>query len=474
MIVFGAYSTPGMNRFLVETAKKLCSTLGANSFFLAWSSDARKELEALGMKAACYPSPALRQHRGHRDAEPPWGIVSCGYDSAWIGEVANATPGYWGTELDRRHEIRAALALAETVFTLLKPQLLVLWNGEHAGSRALRFVAGQVGVPVLFIERGPLADTLLVDAAGVNAHASFANALIGDVKPSALEWAKTRVETYLGGNESAWQQPEDRQCATARLARVARGRRLVFLPLQVSSDTNMVLHSPLFRTSSEFAQEVITAYQAHADYHLVIKNHPLDPYPVAARQLRKLHNWTLLDRLSVKDILPLCDHVVTNNSTVGLEALLYDKPVIQTGHAYYGNKGLTIQVDAIADLQQAIRRVASETESGRQHSGALRLLASLRSHQHLFDLRIADDIGAFCSLIERSAANIDGRRARSDDVARAVCMNAIMGLYRTNQFSGLFRELARTVPFRLATALRGLPLLQKYRRFLDAANGHRD
>lgn len=474
MIVFGAYSTPGINRFLVETAAKLQATLGAESFFIAWSSDARRELEALGMQVACYPSPALRQHRDHRDAEPSLAIVSCGYDSAWLGEVAEATPDYWATEFDQEHEIRAALALAEIVFTLLKPRLLVLWNGEHVGSRALRFVARQAGVPVLFVERGPLADTLLADTAGVNAHASFADAPVGDVEPSALEWARARVEAYLGGNESAWGQPAEGRGTTARLARAARGRRLVFLPLQVSSDTNMLLHSPLFRTSSEFAEAVIGAYQSHPEYHLVIKNHPLDRYPVAARQLRKLHNWTLLDALSVKNILPLCDHVVTNNSTVGLEALLHDKPVIQTGHAYYGNKGLTIQVGAITDLQQAIRRVESETEPGHQRSGALSLLASLRSRQHLFDLRIADDVDVFCALIERSAASIGGQRACDADMVRAVCSNAIMGLYRTHQFRGLFRELARTLPFRLATTLRGLPLLQKYRRFLDAANGLRD
>ncbi len=129
-------------------------------------------------------------------------------------------------------------------------------------------------------------------------------------------------------------------------------KKYYFVPLQVHNDAQIHYHSD-FNSIEEFIKIVIESFElnANTDCHLVIKHHPMDRgfnhYGELIDQL--CADETLRSRIHyVHDLhLPtLLTHtkgVIVINSTVGLQALDHNCPVITCGSAIYNMVGLTYQ-----------------------------------------------------------------------------------------------------------------------------------
>ena len=125
-----------------------------------------------------------------------------------------------------------------------------------------------------------------------------------------------------------------------------------FLPLQLSADTQIRIHSP-FSNVTEVIVHTIQSFakNAPADSLLVIKNHPLDTGLVNYRKIiKKLGNQLgIKERLVYLEdgYLPTMVHhskgVVLVNSTVGTSALFHRRPTCVLGEAIYNMEGLTYQ-----------------------------------------------------------------------------------------------------------------------------------
>lgn len=125
-----------------------------------------------------------------------------------------------------------------------------------------------------------------------------------------------------------------------------------FLPLQLSADAQIRVHSP-FKNVQEVIERTVTSFANHApaETHLVIKNHPLDTglvnYRKIIKNLAKLHR--VEGRLVyVEDgYLPTMLHnskgSVLVNSTVGTSSLFHAIPTCVLGEAIYDMEGLTFQ-----------------------------------------------------------------------------------------------------------------------------------
>jgi capsular polysaccharide export protein len=139
--------------------------------------------------------------------------------------------------------------------------------------------------------------------------------------------------------------------ATADL--VAAGRPYYLFPLQLNSDSQIVVHSPFGGGVREAIERVMRSFAQHAPAHalLVIKNHPLDTglieYKRFARELAKsLDMAQRLVFLEAGHLPTLLEHsrgVVVVNSTVGLSALHHKRPLIALGNAVYDMPGMTWQ-----------------------------------------------------------------------------------------------------------------------------------
>ncbi|MBZ5790075.1 capsular biosynthesis protein [Burkholderia contaminans] len=161
------------------------------------------------------------------------------------------------------------------------------------------------------------------------------------------------VAEYAGLAVRALRQGQhDRHAERVTRELLDAGRPYYLFPLQLNSDTQIVVHSP-FDGIRDAIAKVMRSFASHApaDAWLVIKNHPLDTGLIDYRRyVRQLAcELDLADRLRFIDAghLPtLLEHargVVVVNSTVGLSALHHRRPLIALGTAIYSMPGLTSQ-----------------------------------------------------------------------------------------------------------------------------------
>jgi capsule polysaccharide modification protein KpsS len=138
-----------------------------------------------------------------------------------------------------------------------------------------------------------------------------------------------------------------------QLGELANGLRETYflVALQVYCDYQIV-HSR-FETIEQFIEEVMRSFAAHAprDCALVFKHHPMDrayrDYTALLKQLTKRHGLhgrvIYLHDQHLPTLLRHARGAVMINSTVGLQAISYGRPVKVLGDAVYDMPGLTYQ-----------------------------------------------------------------------------------------------------------------------------------
>lgn len=141
---------------------------------------------------------------------------------------------------------------------------------------------------------------------------------------------------------------EQAEVALAKL----QGKRYFALPLQLSSDHQIRVHS-LFGTMQAGASYVIESFARSApdDTYLLVKEHPLDSSLFSWRRFirREARRLDVADRVifakggKIDDIVENSLGVVTVNSTTGTLALARGIPVISLGQAVYNIPGITFE-----------------------------------------------------------------------------------------------------------------------------------
>jgi hypothetical protein len=90
----------------------------------------------------------------------------------------------------------------------------------------------------------------------------------------------------------------------------------------------------------------------------VLKEHPMSVGRnsiALLRRLRRRPNVRLLPPdASSHDLIREAEAVVVISSTVGLEALLYEKPVLTLGQPFYSGYGVTLDVDSFAEIRERV------------------------------------------------------------------------------------------------------------------------
>ena len=133
--------------------------------------------------------------------------------------------------------------------------------------------------------------------------------------------------------------------------------RYVYYPLHVPHDVQLTVRSKLF-----YFQEGIIEYLSRilpVGYEVFVKEHPASvgalPGGGLKRLIRGRRNIKLLHpSINSFDIVKNAAAVVVINSKVGFEALMQGKKVVMLGEAFYRNKGLTVDVSDLRDLERVI------------------------------------------------------------------------------------------------------------------------
>ena len=262
------------------------------------------------------------------------------------------------------------------LFVDLQPAGVVCWNGSGLAAAIATQLARAQNVPVLFAENGYLPNTLQLDALGVNARSSLTQRLAEHADaiatrpispahqheldtvltayragqpppqcPPAGGWVRASPLAYLIQAGRDWRARSPSARLNRRIPRQipALPERFVFFPLQVRQDSQLQLHSPLYGARLDLAiRDLAQAVQAlDPPRRLVVKLHPADlnktDYdPIAA----ELPAVVWIGGGDVRTLVQRAEAVVTINSTVGIEALIFGKPVVTLGDNLYVHERL--------------------------------------------------------------------------------------------------------------------------------------
>ena len=214
----------------------------------------------------------------------------------------------------------------------------VAWNGLNGSRRAFMDGARDAGARTLYFELAPIKGRITCDPIGVNQM----NSLPRDIG-FYLNWMDKTSATsndWRSYRASITQRASVHQKPTGNETEISGGPYL-FAPLQVPGDSQLRLFGGRFKTVPDFIDALILASDAlPKGWHLKIKEHPTADQSYANLITGRSPKVVLDNRSDTFALVAGSSGVITVNSSVGLEAMFFDKPVIACGESFWALEGL--------------------------------------------------------------------------------------------------------------------------------------
>jgi hypothetical protein len=282
----------------------------------------------------------------------------------------------------------------ERIVDHLRPDVLV----PEVGNETIRVVSHLVGlergIPVLFMLYTIFPDPLRITVDTLHTHIvstedmreltpEEAKALeafrrgfterarpIRDYRRWQVEWRRVKVfakhvqSKHGEDKDNEYLRPEHllwTNVAETVRARIARpfydeldpARPYVYFPLHVTDDYKIKKVIPHCVDQPSIVEQVADALPPGHD--LVLKEHPMSVGRnslALLRRLRRRPNVRLVQpHTSSHDLIREAEAIAVISSTVGLEALLYEKPVLTLGEPFYSGLGVTLDVDSFSEIR---------------------------------------------------------------------------------------------------------------------------
>jgi len=217
---------------------------------------------------------------------------------------------------------------------------MLIWNGGKFRQLIALEVAKSKKIKVYYFENGLLPNTIVFDEKGIN----YYNSVPRD---------KKFFQKYIS----------DGVLPTTLVPRVGKNRKIfkgdkellpvkyIFIPFQVDYDTQIISQSHWIKNMRMFF-DIIESIAANSIYHFIIKEHPSSgvKYDDLHKRVKNIPNISFRNTYSTQELIENSLAVVTINSTVGIESLLFYKKVIVLGDAFYKIEGITYGVNNEKEL----------------------------------------------------------------------------------------------------------------------------
>ena len=133
-------------------------------------------------------------------------------------------------------------------------------------------------------------------------------------------------------------------------------RPFVYFPLHVTDDYKIRKVIPHTEDQASLVEQVADALPP--GYDLVLKEHPMSVGRNSIALLRRLRTRAnvrlVAPHTSSHELIRRAEAIAVISSTVGLEALLYEKPVLTLGQPFYSGYGITLDVDSFRELRAKV------------------------------------------------------------------------------------------------------------------------
>lgn len=227
------------------------------------------------------------------------------------------------------------------------------WNGLGGSRRAFVEGARRAGVPTVLFELSPLPGRLTVDPIGVN----FVNSLPRNIQ-FYRDWQAAHPE-----HTEAWMPVRDRIVSrqSSKNKNVKQELRTdeilrkpyLFVPLQVQNDSQIRLFGGHVTSVDHFVRLLDQASENLPEgWTLRVKEHPTSTIPYRLEELiHQKSRWIIDNITDTVQLIKASEGVITVNSSVGLEALFFGKPVLTVGDAFYSFNPVVCTIDTPDELQ---------------------------------------------------------------------------------------------------------------------------
>ena len=268
---------------------------------------------------------------------------------------ASNQPSGWLMRTLKLWHLRAQYAGARRLFQRRKSAVAVAWGASDGGRMAFMEGARAAGAQRLYLELAPLPGRITVDPRGVNALCSLPRTL-----EPYLAWADQHAP-----NRKAWRaaRSDIRQRAASR-SRVSDDglpsldEPFLFVPLQVPKDTQVRLFGGEFKSLDVFVSSLASAASSLPDgWHLRLKEHPSTQVSVAKaiRAAGTSRIWLDNDTDTFAQVAA-SRGVVTVNSSVGIQAFYFDKPVVVCGQTFWAIPGIATPAPDLGSLKDVFAK----------------------------------------------------------------------------------------------------------------------
>lgn len=236
------------------------------------------------------------------------------------------------------------------IINRINSDVVGVWNGQKMPSANIIYAAKCLNKSVVYFENGLMPNSTVCDWQGVN-------------------WCNTlpkQPNFYLQYTDLFCQLP--RQLVTTKpLIKASDSQqtlpnKYIFVPFQVETDSQIINHSPWISTMNQFWQLLVDVLEQCTDLELmfVIKEHPCEK-----KRFKYLHDKhpkvIFVNHLSTQQLIEGAAVVLTINSTVGIESLLFDKKLLVLGNAFYSFPGISQQITNTKQLIEVLNDLDNVT-----------------------------------------------------------------------------------------------------------------
>jgi capsular polysaccharide export protein len=226
-----------------------------------------------------------------------------------------------------------------------------MWNGNKFRQSILVEVARVLQVPCSYFENGLLPNTTTMDLQGINAKNSLPR--IPSFYNEQIDLSCT-LPTQLVKRRDKFDREYENHLSSKELP-----NHFIFVPFQVNTDSQIILHSPWIKHMFELF-DICEAIALKSNIHFVLKEHPSCSQiydSLYERADKNSHLHFAPRNYSTQELIEKCDAVATINSTVGMEALIYNKKVIVLGEAFYSIEGITQTVTSTETFEKVLAQL---------------------------------------------------------------------------------------------------------------------
>ena len=252
---------------------------------------------------------------------------------------AKKQPRWFGSRWLKRAFLKGRYNRARRHFQKHQDEIAVCWQGLTGARRAFMLGAIDAGADTLFAELAPLPGYKTLDPLGVNAE--------GSVPQDRFDFDGVAPQPEILASIAAnFQSRQSRRSDVGQAGGLpSDSGPFLFVPLQVPDDSQMILFADWVQSAKGFVAELAKASSHLPDgWHLRLKEHPSSKIRLTRTIEKAIKNGAriVLDNETDSfEQLRASQGVVTVNSSMGLQAMFFDKPVITTGRAFYSMPGLT-------------------------------------------------------------------------------------------------------------------------------------